>query len=994
MNAQDLLAARRLAESNATTNHFLGATRRTWMTNSLAIPSLPAERDVPGSRRVRGTAINSIISEAGASETVEHNLEAQRQIRPPPKRRQSTQSHESRPMAGPQHASVGGISATRKRSYDVAESSGTSPRQGSRAGITSPSLLSDPLRAATLLPSRQIPVPDEVQLLCLSAWQTLTSFEARSGPLGMIESQRFSLLKQACLQNDVFYLCAHQIFCTAARNPQWPIENNFDKDQFAGLVLLSLILLPNQDMSAEVLNLFADLPAPFEMLNKERVVYRSIIEQVAAFLGRSGVGWDLLRQKCFSRKSPAFAEELVDAFGVHSPILQRVMFNSIHRQLGGASNAKLCEQGLALFEKDQAQYQIRRAGPKSGEIRSQPVMIAERRLLGELYKSLMVDVNMLTPQNLFAGQMVTPEQPAAMSIPVAPNRAAATQAANQAAANQAAANQAIANQIAAGTIPYRRASASSTNSAGSQQSHSYMQQFPVPNPLHRPHSTNNLRINSALTNTGITGGSGSPTRTQQTPGSMNPPNFVLQSTPRSASNYLAGTMGQQPTSQRGQGRSSVSNSPTVPHTPTSAGQRGGRGGHFSRGGHPGLGSTADHSASRFPLLLPPLSYEPVQTSLPDPTRHALHQAYLRSPDTEKVNAAGQAVPEARLYQYLESFAIPPKTIDPDDSYLTWDFHTTLSDMSKKAVDRTTSDGLKKRRLTDGSLLYRLRSVEVTQALQTIDAGEWNVKDMSWPPCCFVQINNIDIELRRKLRHGKELPVDLTPHIREGKNELIIALLRGGEGTNKPKHYVMAVEIIEVGDQTRVDSAPTRLPADDSLRSLTQALTTASRSTTAANDDEIQLVDPHISIDLIDPFMATIFHIPARGTTCTHRECFDLPTFFQTRKSRDKKGPTSPDEWKCPICRKDARPKSLVVDGFLKSVRDELVDEGRAGDARAVLIASDGSWNVKRGGGVDKTEMREGDRGARVETPASTRSGALAERDGAAANTVITIDDDD
>jgi MIZ/SP-RING zinc finger len=986
MNAQDILAAKRLAEANATTNHFLGATRRPWMTNAVTIPSLPAERDVLGPRRGRGTGIPSNVSEAAASEILEHTLEAQRQIQPPTERRQSAQSPVTRPVAESRNTSQGGISVTRKRSYDVAES-GTGPRQGSASqqmqqpGITSPSQLSDPLRTATLLPGRQISVADQVQLLTLSTWHSLSSFEARNRSLGMIESQRLSLLKQACLQNDIFYLCAHQLFCTAARNPRWTIENRLDKDQCAGLVLLSLILLPNQDMAVEVLHFFADLPAPLEMLNKERVVYRSTIEQVAAFLGRAGVGWDFLRRRCFSRKSPAFSEELVDAFGVHSPILQRVMFNSIHRQLGGASNAKLCEQGLALFEEDQAQYQARKKNQGIGEIRSQAAMVAERKVLGERYKGLMVDANILTPQNVFPGHMVTPEQPMAMSFPVAPN--------------QAAPNQVAPNQVAPSTTPSRRASASASApySAGSQQHHNYMQSSSVPNPLNRSRSTNNIRINTTFANSGITG-EGSPVRIQQIPGPMNPPNFVPQSAPgsvRASPTYLTGAMAQPPALQQSRGRPPASSGPVVPHTPTAPGQRGGRGGHVGRGGHPGWGTSADHSVSRYPLLIPPLGYEPIQTTLPDPNHLALHQAYLKSPAVDKVNAAGQTVPDIRLYQYLESFAIPPKAIDPESSYLTWEFHTTASDMSKKAVDVTSSKGLTKRRLFDGSLLYRLRSVEVTQSLQTIDAGEWSVKDISWPPCCFVQFNNVDIELRRKLHHGKDLPIDLTPHVREGKNDLIVALLRGGEG-KKAKRYAMAVEIVEVGDQTRVDSAPTRLPADESLRCFTQALT-APRATTAANDDEIQVVDSHISIDLIDPFMATIFDLPARGSACTHRECFDLQTFFQTRKSWVKGGPTSPDEWKCPICKKDARPQSLLVDCFLKTVRDSLVASGAAGDARAILIAGDGSWNVKRDA-TDATEAREGEGGARADMPASRGGLVAGSRVGGTANMVITIEDDD
>jgi hypothetical protein len=263
-----------------------------------------------------------------------------------------------------------------------------------------------------------------------------------------------------------------------------------------------------------------------------------------------------------------------------------------------------------------------------------------------------------------------------------------------------------------------------------------------------------------------------------------------------------------------------------------------------------------------------------------------------------------------------------------------------------------------------------------------------VKETSWPSSCFVKINDIDIEIRRKFHHGKDLPVDLTLHVREGKNNIKIAILRGRE-EKTAKRYAIAVEVLEVGDQARIDSAPSILAANESLRSITQGLAKSHDSTTE-DDDEVQVVDSHLSIDLLDPFMATIFDIPARGKACTHRECFDLRTFFQTRKSRVKDGPTSPDEWKCPICKKDARPQRLVVDCFLKTVRDFLVTSGTATDARAILICSDGSWDVKREGG-DTTRTRDDSNATVADSPATRDT--VTGNHSRSVSTVIEIDDD-
>jgi hypothetical protein len=53
----------------------------------------------------------------------------------------------------------------------------------------------------------------------------------------------------------------------------------------------------------------------------------------------------------------------------------------------------------------------------------------------------------------------------------------------------------------------------------------------------------------------------------------------------------------------------------------------------------------------------------------------------------------------------------------------------------------------------------------------------------------------------------------------------------------------------------------------------------------------------------------------------------------------------PDQWRCPICRADARPQYLVVDGFLEEVKKALDAQGRS-NTRAINVHQDGSWKPK------------------------------------------------
>lgn len=544
------------------------------------------------------------------------------------------------------------------------------------------------------------------------------------------------------------------------------------------------------------------------------------------------------------------------------------------------------------------------------------------------------------------------------------------------------------------SIP-RRASASIPCTLAPQQYRGQTQLFQPQNNLSRSQSANNLRIDTQIADNTARSAS----IIQNLPSSMSTPTSSIQySSPGLVGNFatlLAGHVGQQSSApQRRRGRPPLANRAAVPHiTPFIAQRgdhsaRGSRGGPVTRGRRVGSQFPAEKATTNTTLFFPALGQEPIHTTNPNPSYVALHQAYLRSPTVEKISKADKCVADVRLYQYLKDFAILPRVIDFGSTLIRWHFVVSASEFSKKAVDITSPDGQVKRLISDGRILYRFRSAEVGGfSLHTIEQGEWNIRETSWPPSCFVRINDIDVELRRKIQHGKDLPIDLTPHIREGRNDITIALLRGTI-ENTLKRYLMAVEVVEIADQTRVDAAPTI--ADASLRSITQGLTSPNAAT-IAGDDEVQVVDSHISIDLIDPFMATIFEIPARGRGCTHRECFDLQTFFQTRKSRVKGGPTSPDEWRCPICKLDARPHTLVVDSFLKAVRDSLVTSGAATDARAILIGADGSWKVKREGSGDAARTREQSSATVAESPAggAVVTGNLSRSMGA----VIEIEDD-
>ena len=241
---------------------------------------------------------------------------------------------------------------------------------------------------------------------------------------------------------------------------------------------------------------------------------------------------------------------------------------------------------------------------------------------------------------------------------------------------------------------------------------------------------------------------------------------------------------------------------------------------------------------------------------------------------------------------------------------------------------------------EGDHIYRLRCIRTTPGV-ALNKHIWNATDTTWPSVIYIFVNNTELFVRRKFHNGKDLPLDITNHLRQGVNKITFHVLRNA-AESQTVHYAMAVEIMELSTEHHARRLCRVHLADRSRARLHRRL----QARTQHDDEDLTIVNDDLTIDLVDPFTAHIWDLPARSTQCAHPECFDHRTFIHTRSNLATFVGPLKDNWKCPICSSDASPQNLIIDAFLVEVREEISKSGRLDTARALRFRADGSWEVK------------------------------------------------
>ncbi|KAK7545505.1 hypothetical protein IWX49DRAFT_550803 [Phyllosticta citricarpa] len=287
----------------------------------------------------------------------------------------------------------------------------------------------------------------------------------------------------------------------------------------------------------------------------------------------------------------------------------------------------------------------------------------------------------------------------------------------------------------------------------------------------------------------------------------------------------------------------------------------------------------------------------------------------------------------KLFQSVVDFAIPPQKLG-DALGHDFEFEIPLEDVAN--IPRKAGD------VHEQTVVYRLRCIKVP------DSGdlqkEWMSTSTTWPMGTLIIVNGSNT--RPQKQQDKWIPLTLCPFINSPLNKFSLEILRMPE---EPALSTFAVAVEKIKFQTgktifSLVTSPERVISAISVISSIRSAIDPKTNDEKDSGDEIAITMSRITINLIDPQSASrICDVPVRSLACHHRDCFDLATFLSSRPGII----TGADEWRCPICRADARPAQLIVDGFLMDVRKQLAARGVLDTASVIIVEADGSWSVKK-----------------------------------------------
>ncbi|KAF2101118.1 hypothetical protein NA57DRAFT_55178 [Rhizodiscina lignyota] len=734
----------------------------------------------------------------------------------------------------------------------------------------------------------------------------------RIRPLSEFEKQRINLLRQASERQDITYLLTHQIYCLAAFDHFALPQYIHELPQLQALCeTLDFLLTPNQSLTSGVLGWFTIFPAPLhEIARSAPSLFESKFSTFRKFTTLIVVNWHKFRIECQKRKYPPLVNEIMQILGATSAVLQNVVFLSILRCIWGMGISRWSRRAEQLFMKNQEEWN-RILAAHSNRRMSVPLVdefhhwyIRQYQILQRSHQDNQEHPLLnAEPKTSPLAPLLDPNYPVRPVMPVNNFSQPASPTGNPG------------QQLPPGMFPPGTVSINPhpIPSNAMRSTYSLVQAQPqggrvIPGPVQNSQAQQHVLPGPAAMFR--------PAQVQTQVGSAQQWNTMViapQPWPAPLETAAQRNLAEELHVYHQQAPSQQQPPPSVPNS-----------------------------------LLPPVGHLKALRLVPEPHKSGLHLAHLRSPTLKRreLSANNTSPTKPKLYQFMAGLAFAPFAF-PQNVYIkTCDFEISAKVFAQVPQDMPSEGGEPPiRNMFPDAVTYRIRCVRKVQGVLN-DESIWAMGENVWPPYLYFEVNGHLTEQKKKSTYGKDIPIDITPFVKEGKNTIEVSANYPPTDLT-PLQYLFAVEMVRTlpHDVIRLCVDAAVIPAQQSIDAIKISLTPST------DDDDIAIIDSNLSITLFDPFSAcSIYDVPVRGLKCRHRDCFDLETFLATRKTihdpdTNEAVVSQPDVWACPICKEDARPQNLVVDGFLVDVRRALADRN-ALDTRAIVVEMDGQWKPK------------------------------------------------
>ena len=786
-----------------------------------------------------------------------------------------------------------------------------------------------------------------------------------------IISNRLRLLREACELEDVVYLAVHQVFCV---NTIMKLKNPTSLP-IVGIGILCQLLLKNETLDKESVEWFSTFPSSFPISPD---TYLQEYNQVQIRLKLLEQNWSIFQKHFISLKTPPIDIDFITRLKITSPILQRIIYRCICRGFWPPSPEDSCLQGcFDLFTHYQTENRRWRAAQNiSDGYRTRTLDSSYRAQRQECYELWQNHQNHVraTPQRTIPHQRPLSSGNSTQRTPVT------------LAARTTASSNATMHDTTPGLVP--------VIPSGPSQSHAFT---PVEQQLwlNQMMQINSQQNPSRLTTFQSLAQSSQPASPTISSSSTSPGDIINPPARRRGRPPLRRISLPSNDVRMGSPLSTGVNNNAVPNPPNRGLQQG--------SGSPlrivsqaqrqnSLPSTSPQSQPQFIVQRIPLQHQHQQRHLAVPSnappiqlRHppvslfrsidytgtplhpitsTLHQAHLEeSPISIAMeDECSEGGGSSKYLQYLDSFAVPPFFVNPQDRNRSRTFTVSSASFNLLAKPSKAYDAAQTP-LRPGSQTYRLRCIKVPNPNETHfdkTGSVWSTQDTYWPTFIVLMLNDRHLEIRRKEVHGKDYYIEISDFIQEGENRLYISLLRSN--TNPAKDiptYAIAIEVL------RIKSMST---AREEIGHLPEALTRAAiLARLKPSDPDIEILSGAIMrLSLMDPISLQLIKSPVRGADCKHFECFDLEAFLSTRYDSLSPQCARPEAFRCPICGGDARPKVLLHDDWQMSVLMRYTAVEKERGVTSVVINETAEWKFDadkqdgtgKGGAKVKTEDGE------------------------------------